>query len=156
MQTFPITAPLMTWPLLALTVALAACGSIDPGTTYLATNRTGEKLRTKTIVGATVPAGCPTTPASLPTGPNGFTITYREPSTNATGSPLTNLLLTSIYLSSPKGQTQVIRIWTNDPRGGGTVIIRNIIPPAPELRVCVTATNIAGQESSPVSQPLPK
>lgn len=156
MQASPIIVHLIKWPLLTMALSLAACGSIGPGVTYLATNGTGEILRTKTTVGVTVPAGCPTTPASLPTGPNGFTITYREPTTNATGSPLTNLLLTSIYLSSPKGQTQVIRIWTNDPRGGGTVTIRNIIPPVPELRVCVTATNIAGQESAPVSQPQPK
>ena len=156
MQASPTIVHLIKWPLFTMAASLVACGSIGPGVTYLATNGTGEKLRTKTIIGATVPTGCPTTPASLPTGPNGFTITYREPSTNATGSPLTNLLLTSIYISSPKVQTQVIRIWANDPRGGETVTIRNIIPAAPQVRICVTATNIAGQESAPVSQPQPK
>ncbi|MEO5956034.1 MAG: hypothetical protein ABIR36_10145 [Nitrospiraceae bacterium] len=156
MQTSPTTVHLIQWPLLAMALALAACGVLNPGVKYLATNGTGEKLQTKTTVGAEVPAACTTTTVSVPVGPNGFTVTYREPSTNVTGAPLTNLLLTSIYLSSPKGQTQVIRTWAKDPRGGGTVTIRNIVPPDPEVRVCVTATNIAGQESPPVSQPLPK
>lgn len=156
MQASPTIVHLIKWPLLTMALSLAACGSISPVVTYLATNGTGEILRTRTTVGATAPAGCPTTTVSIPTSPNGLTVSYREPATNATGSPLTNLLLTSVYLSSPTGQTQVIRIWTNNPRGGGTVTIRNIIPAAPQVRICVTATNIAGQESAPVSQPQPK
>ncbi|MDP1768480.1 MAG: hypothetical protein Q8L74_06705 [Nitrospirota bacterium] len=156
MQPSPTIVHLIKWPLLTVALSLAACGSISPGVTYLATNGTGEKLRTKTTVGTTAPDGCPTTTVSVPTSPNGLTVSYREPSTNAVGTLLTNLLLTSVYISSPHSQTQVIRIWTNDPRGGGTVTIRNIIPAAPQVSICVTSTNIAGHESAPVSQPQPK
>ena len=156
MQPSPTIVHLIKWPLLTVALSLAACGSIGPGVTYLATNGNGEKLRTKTTVGAEVPAACTTTTVSVPVGPSGFTVTYHEPSANAAGSPLTNLLLTSIYLDSPKGQTQVIQVWAKDPRGGGTVTIRNIIPPAPGIRICVTATNITGQESPPLTLPQPK
>jgi len=156
MPTSPTTLHI-GWPILAVAVTLGACGSMDPGSKVLATNALGEKLRSKTTVGATLPAGCPTITASVPAGQNGVTVTYREPSTNATGSPLTNLLLTSIYLGAPNGQTHAIRILTNDPRGGATVTVRNVLPPAPEVRLCVTATNLAGQESpsAPPTQPKP-
>ena len=156
MQTSPTIVHLLKWPPLTMALLLAACGSIGPGITYLATNGTGKILRTETTVGITAPDGCPTTTVSVPTSPNGLTISYREPSANVAGTLLRNLLLTSVYISSPHSQTQVIRIWTNDPRGGGAVTIRNIIPAAPQVRICVTATNIAGYESAPVSQPQPK
>jgi hypothetical protein len=149
MLSSPTTLHLVRWPLLAVALTLGACGSMDPGAKHLATNALGEKLRSKTTVGAILPAGCPTVTVSLPTGQNGLIVTYSEPSTNATGSPLTNLLFTTIYIGASNGQTQAIRIWTNDPRGGATVTIRNIVPPAPEVRLCVTATNVAGQESPP-------
>ena len=144
------------WPLFAVTLTLVGCGSMDPGGKVLATSASGEKLRSKTTVGATLPAGCPAVTASVPAGQNGLTITYREPSTNATGSPLTNLLLTSIYIGVPNGQTHAIRIWTNDPRGGAIVTVRNVLPSAPEVRLCVTATNLAGQESPPAPPAQPK
>lgn len=152
MQASPTIVQRMTWPLLAMALALAACGVLAPGVKYQATNEAGENLQTKTTVAAEVPAACTTASVPIPVGPNGFTVTYREPSTNVTGAPLTNLLLTSIYLNAPKGQTQVIRVWAKDPRGGGTVTVRNIVPPAPEVRVCVTATNMAGQESPPITK----
>jgi hypothetical protein len=157
MPIFPTTVHLR-WPILAVALALGACGIMDSGVKLHATNALGQELRNRTTLGATLPAGCSTVTASLPAGQkNGFTITYLEPSTNATGSPLNNLLLTSIYIGTAKGQTQVIRIWTNDPRGGGTVTIRDVVPPAPEFRLCVTATNLAGQESPPAppTQPNP-
>lgn len=156
MHSSPTTFPLVTWPLLVVALTLGACGSLDPGRKYLVTNALGEKLRNKTTVWATLPAGCPTVTLSLPAGQQGLTVTYREPSTNATGSPLTNLLLTSLYLGAPNGQAQAIRIWANDPRGGATVTIRNIVPPAPEVKLCITATNLAGQESPPSPPTQPK
>ena len=146
----------MTRPLLAMALALAACSALTPGIQYPATNGAGESLQTKTTVAVEAPAACTTSSAPVPVGPKGVTITYREPITNVKGAPLTNLLLTSIYLNAPKGQTQVIRVWAKDPKGGGTVIVRNIVPSSPEVRVCVTATNLAGQESPPITQPQPK
>lgn len=156
MQASPTIVHLIKWPLLTMALSLAACGSIGPGATYLATNGTGENLQTKTTIAAEVPAACTTASVPVPVSPKGFTVTYREPSSNVTGAPLTNLLLTSIYLNVPKGQTQVIRVWAKDPRGGGIVTVRNIVPSAPQVRICVTATNLAGQESPPVTQPQPK
>ena len=156
MQPSSIIFRRMTGPLLAMTLSLAACSVLAPGVQYLATNGTGESLQTKTSTATEVPANCTTASAPVPVGSNGFTVTYREPITNVKGAPLTNLLLTSIYLNAPKGQTQVIRVWAKDPKGGGTVIVRNIVPSSPEVRVCVTATNLAGQESPPITQPQPK
>ena len=140
-----------TWLLLAAGMALTAC---ETGQLLLEKNAQGDELRKETTIGVTLPAGCPTVTVSLPAGQNGLTVTYREPSTNGTGSPLTNLLYTTIYIGMPNGQTQAIRIWTNDPRGGATVTIRNVVPPAPEVRLCVTATNWARQESPP-APPIP-
>lgn len=156
MRTSPTTVHLMKWPLLAMALSMAACGVLAPGVQYLATNGTGENLQTKTTTAAEVPAACTTASVPIPVGPKGFSVTYREPSTNVTGAPLTDLLLTSIYLNVPKGQTQVIRVWAKDPRGGGTVTVRNIAPSAPEVRVCVTATNLAGQESHTATPSQPK
>ena len=151
-----ITIHLIRGSLITVVLALGACGSMDSGVKLLATNALGQELRNKTTVGATLPAGCSTVTASLPAGKTGFTLTYLEPSTNATGSPLTNLLLTSIYIGTANSQTQVTRIWTNDPRGGGTITIHNVVPPAPEVRICITATNLAGQESLPAQPTQPK
>jgi hypothetical protein len=156
MLSLPTTLHLVGWPLLVVPLTLGACRNIDSGVKLHATDALGHDLRNRTTVGVTLPAGCSTVAASLPAGKNGFTLTYLEPSTNATGSPLTNLLLTSIYIGTPNGQSQVTRIWTNDSRGGGTVTIQNVVPPAPEFRLCVTATNLAGQESPPAPPTQPK
>lgn len=142
------------WPLLAVALALGAYGIMASGGKLLAENAAGEELRNHTTVGETLPSGCPTVTVSLQARQNAFTVTYREPSTTATGDPLTNLSHTTVYLGTSNGQTQAIRIWTKDPRGGGTVTIRNVVPPAPEVRLCVTATNLAQQEglSTPPAQ----
>jgi hypothetical protein len=78
-------------------------------------------------------------------------VSYQEPTTNQKGTPLNDLAYTTIYLSSPKGPAQAIRVWTNDAHGGALVIIRDIPAPTQEIGVCVTATNRDRKESGPIS-----
>ena len=137
------------WLLLLAGFALGACGTgRTGGPRVLVKDAQGDELRKETTLGATMPPGCATSTTSIPAGKKSLTVSYQEPTTDHSGPPL-QLLFTTVYLSSPGGQAQAIRVWTNDARGGAMVTIKNIAPPAQEFALCVTATNWAWQESPP-------
>ena len=109
------------------------------------------ELRKETTSGMALPAGCPTLIKSLPATQTSLTVSYLEPTTSQNGALLTDLAYTTIYLSAEGSPTTAIRIWTNDPHGGAQVTISDIPVAASEIGLCVTATNWARKESSPVS-----
>jgi hypothetical protein len=140
-----MTALLARGLLLVAGLILAAC---QHGPRLIEKDAQSDELLKETTVGVPLPPGCPTLTASVPAGEKGFAVSYQEPKTNQNGFPLTNLSYTTIYLSTPKGLTQSLRIWTTDPRGGALVTVRNISPPAQEFGLCATATNWAMKESA--------
>lgn len=142
------TRPTSTWLLLLAGFAFAACGTIV-GPRVLVNDAQGDELRKETYPDVTLPPGCATSTTSIPAGKKSVTVSYQEPMTDHTGPPL-QLLFTTIYLSLPGGQqSRAIRVWTNYARGGAMVTIKNVVPPAQEFALCVTATNWAWKESPP-------
>ena len=140
--------------ILAAGMALTACGT-GLSRMVLEKNAQGSELRNETRDVEKLPDGCPTLPSPLPAGKNLVTLSYQEPTTNQNGAPLTDLLYTTIYLGSLE-KAQAIHVWTNNPRGGAFVIIRDFAV-LPEMKLCVTATNWARKESvpTPLTQPTP-
>ena len=132
--------------LLTATMALAGCGT---GQALLGKNAQSDELRKETTVGVPLPPGCPTHTRALPAGQTHFTVSYQEPTFGDHNLPLNDLAYTTIYVSAPHKTAQAIRIWTNDPHGGALVTIHNVLAPAQELGLCVTATNWARKESEP-------
>lgn len=83
-----------------------------------------------------------------------ITISYREPTTNKDGTPLTDLKWTTIYFGLKKDSVKAIDVWTKDARGRGSVEIQDIpIPVKKDEEVlevlCVTATDWSGNEEPP-------
>lgn len=109
------------------------------------------ELRKETTKGVPLPAGCPTLIKSLPPAQTSLTVSYLEPTKSQNGAVLTDLAYTTIYLSSKDLPTTAIRVWTNDPHGGAQVTISDIPIATPEIGLCVTATNWARKESSPIA-----
>ena len=145
----PVTAvSLAGWLLILAGVWLAAC---DKQPSLVERVVQGDELRNATTPAATLPAGCSTLTISIPAGKKDVTISYQEPTADQTGSPLTNLSHTTIYLGAANSQGQSIRIQAADPRGGAYIKIHHVVPPAQEFRLCATATNRAGKESIPTS-----
>ncbi len=141
------------WLLVAAGLTLAACESVF--TMELEKSALSNELRNETAPVTLLPQGCPTLTTSLPAGKTSVTVSYQEPTTNQKGAPLKDLAYTTIYLSSPKGPAQAIRVWTNDSQGGALVTIRDIAAPTQEIGVCVTATNRDRKESGPISLTSP-
>ena len=137
--------------LLTATMALAGC---QTGQALLGKNAQSEELRKETTVGVTLPPGCTHTRA-LPTGQTHLTVSYQEPTVDENNVPLKELAYTTIYVSALHSAAQAIRIWTNNPHGGARVTIHNVPAPAQELKLCVTATNWARQESEPAPPTKP-
>lgn len=142
---------LCSWWLLLLLIAgltLSACQTVGVGwAKVLVKDAQSDELKKETTtLGVTLPPGCTTITTSTPAGKKLLTVSYQEPTIDHGNGPLA---FTTIYLSSPGGQAQVIRVWTNDARGGATVTIKNVAAPAQEFAICVTATNWARQESPP-------
>ena len=79
-----------------------------------------------------------------------ITIAYTEPTTQADGSPLTNLAKTSIYRNHGNGFIRTKEIPATNPKGGGQISETVFIAVGPgetiETTICVTATNSLGQE----------
>jgi len=143
-----MTALLARWPLLAAGLLLVAC---ENKPTLIERTVQSDELRHATSLGATLPAGCSALTASIPAEKKDVTISYQEPTADQTGSPLTDLSHTTIYLAAPNSQGQSIRIQAADPHGGARITIHHVVPPAPAFRICATATNRAGKESVPIS-----
>jgi hypothetical protein len=139
--------PCSRWLLLLTGLALAACETTGSG--GLVKNAQSDELRNETTLGVTLPPGCATITTSIPAGKKNVTVSYREPTMDQNGAAPQRLAYTTVYLSSPKGQAQAIRVWTNNPQGGALVTINNVAPPAQEFVLCVTATNWARKESAP-------
>ena len=132
------------WLLLFAGLSLAACATGGPK--GLLKDAQGDELRKETTLGVTLPPGCPQITTSMPAENKKLTVSYQEPTLDHGG---VFLAFTTIYLSSPGGHAEAIRVWTNDARGGAIVTINNIAVPAQEFALCATATNWAGQESPP-------
>ena len=80
-----------------------------------------------------------------------ITVSYREPTTNKDGTPLTDLKWTTIYFGLKKDSVKAIDVWTNDSRGGGSVEIQDIPIPVRQNEevlevLCFTATDWSGNE----------
>jgi hypothetical protein len=132
--------------LLLLVPALAGC---ETGRALLEKNAQSEELRNETTVGAPLPPGCATHTRAPSAEQAHLTVSYQEPTVDENNVSLKDLAYTTIYVSALHSAAQAIRIWTNNPQGGAPVRIHNVPAPAQELRLCVTATNLAGQESEP-------
>jgi len=83
-----------------------------------------------------------------------ITVSYREPTSNKDGTPLTELKWTTIYFGLKKDSVKVIDVWTNDARGGGSVEIQDIPIPVRQNEevlevLCATATDWSGNEEPP-------
>lgn len=100
-------------------------------------------------MGAPLPPGCATHTRAPSAEQAHLTVSYQEPTVDENNVSLKDLAYTTIYVSALHSAAQAIRIWTNNPQGGAPVRIHNVPAPAQELRLCVTATNWAGQESEP-------
>jgi len=137
--------------LVALGLLSAGCQTFD--SRVLEKNASSEELRKETTLDPVLPPGCPTVTMSLPEGRNKMAVSYREPTQDQNGVPLTTLAFTTVYVSGAQSKTTAFRIWTNDARGGAQVTVREIPVPDREAGVCVTATNWARKESAPAAAP---
>lgn len=124
----------------------------ETGPEVLEKSAQDEELRKETTVGVPLPSGCPTMTVTLSPGKTSMTVSYHEPTTDSKGAPLKDLAYTTLYVSSSKGPVQAIRVWTNDSQGGALVTIQDVVAPAQEVGLCVTATNWARKESGPATQ----
>lgn len=83
----------------------------------------------------------------------GIKVEYQEPSTNATGTALTDLALTSIYYDKGAGAVKAMDVPASSPAGGGQIsqIIQVEIPANEEadIKVWATATDLSGNLSLP-------
>lgn len=79
-------------------------------------------------------------------------VTYTEPSVNKSGNPLKELVKTTIYYDLGAGRIRAEEVPATKPTGGGKVSHAIVVPmhsPAETLvRICVTATDRHGNESS--------
>ena len=139
--------------LLTATMALAGCGT---GQALLGKNAQSDELRKETTVGVPLPPGCPTHTRALPAGQTHLTVSYQEPTVDEHNVLLKDLAYTTIYVSAPHRTAQAIRVWTDNPQGGAPVTVLNVLAPAQEVGLCVTATNWARQESGPAPPTPPK
>jgi hypothetical protein len=133
-------------------MALAGC---ETGRALLEKHAQSEELRKETTVGVPLPPGCPTHTRTRSAEQTHLTVSYQEPTVDENNVPLKDLAYTTIYVSALHSAAQAIRIWTNDPHGGARVTIHNVPAPAQELKLCVTATNWARQESEPAPPTKP-
>jgi hypothetical protein len=83
-----------------------------------------------------------------------ITISYREPTSNKDGTPLTDLKWTTIYFGLKKDSVKAIDVWTNNDGGRGSVEIQDIPIPVKQNEevlevLCVTATDWSGNEEPP-------
>jgi hypothetical protein len=138
--------------LLIAPMALAGC---ETGRALFEKNAQSEELQKETTVGVPLPPGCPTHTRTRLAGQTHLTVSYQEPTVDENNVPLKDLAYTTIYVSALHSAAQAIRIWTNDPHGGARVTIHNVPAPAQELKLCVTATNWARQESEPAPPTKP-
>lgn len=149
----------VTGLLLAATMTLTACAlgqmSLGTGREPLKKDAQSEELRNETTPSVPLPPGCATHTRARSSGHPPLTVSYQEPTVDENNVPLKELAYTTIYVSALHSAAQAIRIWTNDPHGGALVTIQNVPAPAQELKLCVTATNWARQESKPAPPTKP-
>jgi len=134
---------------LALGLLSAGCQTLDSN--VIEKNVSSEELRKETTLDPVLPSGCPSVTMSLPEGRNKMAVSYREPTQDQNGVPLTTLAFTTLYVSSAPSKTAAFRIWTNDARGGALVTVRDVPVADREAGICVTATNWARKESGPAA-----
>ncbi len=132
-------------------LTVVACESAGP--TVIEKSALDSDLKNETVSGGALPSGCPTVTMNLPAGKSDITVSYQEPATTQKGTPLADLAYTTIYVSIPKTMPRAIRVWTNNPRGGAPITVKDIAVSGREVGICVTATNWARQESGPAVSP---
>ena len=79
-----------------------------------------------------------------------ITVSYKEPTTRADGTPLTNLAKTTIYRNQGSGFIRTKEVPATNAKGGGQISETVLIQVGPDqsidTTICVTATNSFGQE----------
>ncbi len=143
-----VVCTLVAWGLLS-----AGCQTLD--TKVLDKSASSDDLKKETTLDPVLPSGCPSLTASIPEGQNKMSVSYREPTLDQNGAPLTTLAFTTLYVSGAQSKTTAFRIWTNDARGGALVTVREIPVPNRETGICVTATNWGRKESQPAAAAPP-
>ena len=134
-------------PLLFLAgLALAACSTASPN--ILAKSAQSDELQRETLVGVSLPPGCPTLTKTFPPGTTSFVVSYEEPTHRIDGTLVSDLAFTTLYMGSPNGPARAIRVRTNNQKGGALVKLRDIPVFDQEIWLCVTATNLAQKEST--------
>lgn len=139
--------------LVALGLLSAGCETLD--SRVLDKSVSSEELKKETALDPVLPPGCPSLTISIPEGKNKIALSYREPTHDQNGAPLTTLAFTTLYVSGAQSKTTAFRIWTNDARGGALVTVREIPVPDRETGICVTATNWGQKESRPAAAAPP-
>lgn len=85
------------------------------------------------------------------------TVSYKEPTTNKNGSPLTDLANTSIFKTIGGTKTKVLDIPATAPTGGGEIsqTIDLAVGADEEVDVTITAnaTDLGGNSSDPATDP---
>jgi len=80
-----------------------------------------------------------------------ITVTYTEPGSNKTGTPLTDLDYTTIYVSPEGGTDFTAQVNATSPTGGGNIVEKIIVPVLVDeevnVRVWATATDTSGNKS---------
>ena len=97
------------------------------------------------------PHKCVTSAQTTVTSSKPFvTVSYVEPTTKADGTELTNLAKTTIYRDLGEGLVKYKDVPATNPQGGGTIKEKVLftIPDGQSINatLCITATNINGQE----------
>jgi hypothetical protein len=137
--------------LVALGLLSAGCETLD--SRVLDKSASSDDLKKETTLDPALPSGCPSLTMSIPEGKNKMSVSYREPTHDQNGAPLTTLAFTTVYVSGAQSKPTAFRIWTNDAHGGALVTVREIPVPDRETGICVTATNWARKESQPAAAP---
>ncbi len=122
-----------------------------PSHSSSARSRPSRHIHTPPAQQIPVPPPCRTTAKTTITAKNqSVAISYTEPTTQADGSPLTNLAKTSIYRNHGKGFIRTKDVPATNAKGGGQITETVFIAVGPgetlETTICVTATNSLGVE----------
>ncbi len=107
------------------------------------------------------PLPCLTSTETTPASESVKRISYIEPTTQADGKTLTDLDKTSIYFHLGDDRIKLKDCTKTNPQGGGripkggeTISVNIPFPIREGSKICVTATDITGNESSKICEPI--
>lgn len=139
--------------LFAATVSCTACETLGvvmgDEAPRIEKDANGLELQKETVPVTALPTGCPT--ITVPSGPSGVTVSYKEPTTNADGTRLADLKSTVIYVSADGRPEKRIQVWTNNWSGGADVTIHHVTGSSPTIGLCVIALDLAENASAPAT-----